>query len=130
MTKTVGGTCGTSGFMDGPLGVNKLSSPDMVGVDTLGNIFVMDSGNKYIRMISTKGRMYTLIQGACFATGRVRAVTSIEIPEAICYRSWIKTSGEPSSHIYVETNIDNSTICVKHITQCDGYTHPLFRTTE
>ena len=55
VTSTIGGICGTKGFMDGPLGINKLSSPDMVGADDEGNIFVMDTGNHYVRMIDKKG---------------------------------------------------------------------------
>eukprot|EP01022_Parablepharisma_sp_SALTPOND_P028866 TRINITY_DN71933_c0_g1_i1.p1 TRINITY_DN71933_c0_g1~~TRINITY_DN71933_c0_g1_i1.p1 ORF type:complete len:264 (-),score=20.52 TRINITY_DN71933_c0_g1_i1:109-900(-) len=127
VTRTIGGICEIEGFMDGPLGVNKLSAPDMVGVDDEGNIFVMDSGNKYIRMIDTKGYMRTLINGACFSTGRKKSTQNVKIPETLCYKEWIKKSGEPLNHIYEGKETVKKTTCVDHITQCNGYTHPLYR---
>ena len=42
-----------------------MNSPELVGVDAEGVVFVLDAGNKYIRMITTDGYMRTLIQGAC-----------------------------------------------------------------
>ena len=39
--ETVAGICGTSGFLDGPLGVSLLKSPELVVVDTLGNIYLL-----------------------------------------------------------------------------------------
>ncbi len=63
--QTYAGVCGTAGFKDGALGQNLLSSPDLVGVDAEGYLFIFDSGNKYIRMVNREGEMVTLIQGAC-----------------------------------------------------------------
>jgi len=127
MVTTVGGICGTPGFLDGPLGVNKLNSPGLVGTDEAGNIFVMDSGNRYVRIIDPDGYMKTLINGACFETGKGKFVQNVNIPETICYKSWIKKSGMPNEHIYIETQTENETKCLKHMTQCEDYIHPLYR---
>jgi len=52
---TYAGLCGEKGFKDGPLGHNRLSYPDNMGIDLDGNIYVYDSGNLYIRLIDTEG---------------------------------------------------------------------------
>lgn len=39
---TYAGTCGTPGFKDGPAGQNFLNSPEMVGVDAEGFLFIYD----------------------------------------------------------------------------------------
>ncbi len=49
---TFAGVCGTKGFRDGPQGQNLLNSPEMVGVDAEGYLFIFDAGNYgYIRMV-------------------------------------------------------------------------------
>jgi len=48
---TVAGICGSPGLIDGPLTVNKLRFPQMVGVDAYGNVFIYDAGNGMIRMM-------------------------------------------------------------------------------
>lgn len=60
----IAGECGSSGFIDGPLGYNRLSYPRNLGVSREGTLFFFDSGNEYIRMVS-KGVVYTLLLGAC-----------------------------------------------------------------
>lgn len=58
---TIAGKCGEAGFKDGIMGANLLNSPELVGVDNLGYIFIYDAGNKYIRMLDLDMTMYTLI---------------------------------------------------------------------
>eukprot|EP00826_Nyctotherus_ovalis_P019863 TRINITY_DN16175_c0_g1_i2.p2 TRINITY_DN16175_c0_g1~~TRINITY_DN16175_c0_g1_i2.p2 ORF type:complete len:109 (+),score=7.03 TRINITY_DN16175_c0_g1_i2:836-1162(+) len=101
----------------------------MVGVDEEGNIFVVDGGNGYIRMINgSDGYMSTLINGGCFATNKFKEAKAVKIYEALCYKKWIKTSGEPSDHIYIEESSgEDLDLCTGHITQCEGYTHPLHK---
>ena len=41
----VAGKCGTSGFLDGPLGYNRLNSPKNIGVSRKGVVYFFDSGN-------------------------------------------------------------------------------------
>lgn len=62
---TVAGVCGSAGFADGVLSVNKMDRPSMVGMDKLGNLFIFDSGNKKIRMMDTTGEVFTLLDGSC-----------------------------------------------------------------
>ena len=54
---TYAGLCGEEGFLDGPFEINRLSYPDNIGVDLDGNIFVYDSGNKFVRMIDPLGNI-------------------------------------------------------------------------
>lgn len=60
----IAGECGSSGFIDGPFGYNRLSYPRNLGVSREGTLFFFDSGSEYIRMVS-KGVVYTLLLGAC-----------------------------------------------------------------
>lgn len=59
------GFCGTPGFLDGPLGYNKLSFPTNLGVSREGVVYFFDSGNEYIRMVALNGEVSTLLLGAC-----------------------------------------------------------------
>ncbi|CAD8151053.1 unnamed protein product [Paramecium pentaurelia] len=65
ITKTIAGICGQSGFKDGLLGMNLFNTPDQMGIDVLGNIFVNDFNNHFIRMITLDGYVNTLISGSC-----------------------------------------------------------------
>lgn len=72
---TIAGKCGDkSGFMDGPLGNNKLNSPTALGLDENGDIWIYDKGNRYIRVLQldptqanwqSKGILVTMLQGVC-----------------------------------------------------------------
>jgi hypothetical protein len=42
-----------------------LNSPEMVGIDSFGYLFIYDAGNKAIRMMEPNGYLHTLIDGAC-----------------------------------------------------------------
>jgi len=58
---TVAGT-GSSGFSgdDGPAMLAQLNYPSGVSVDASGNLYIVDSGNGRIRMVSTSGTITTL----------------------------------------------------------------------
>lgn len=58
---TYAGICTKAGFKDGPYGTNMLNNPELAGVDALGNLFIHDSGNGYVRMVTVEGFMYTLL---------------------------------------------------------------------
>lgn len=36
-----------------------------MGIDVLGNLFIYDLGNRFMRKIDPAGLVYTLINGAC-----------------------------------------------------------------
>lgn len=74
IVKTIAGRCGIQGFMDGPLGNNLLNTPTKLGMDDFGNIWIYETGNSYIRMLSLdptqenwteKGLLHTMIKGVC-----------------------------------------------------------------
>lgn len=49
----VAGECGTSGFMDGPTGFNKLNRPTSLGISRSGVLYFYDEGNEYMRKLET-----------------------------------------------------------------------------
>jgi hypothetical protein len=61
----VAGICGSQGFLDGPMGYNKLNFPRNLGVTRAGTVYFFDSGNEYIRIINSNGNVETLLLGAC-----------------------------------------------------------------
>src|SRR5450759_5776014 len=52
---------GTAGFADGDVTAAQFSSPNAVALDSKGNLYIADTGNQRIRMIS--GRLITTIAG-------------------------------------------------------------------
>ena len=118
---TFAGICGTSGFKDGPFGVNLFNEPKGIGIDKMGNLFVYDSGNNYMRMIYTNGTVYTLIQGACFEYKMEDNIVNdygYKHIRLLCFKNWIKTYGEPSEHIYKSSE---ETTCFDNIVYCSNY---------
>lgn len=95
----------TKGFKDGPQGQNLLNSPEMVGVDAEGFLFIFDQGNDgYIRMVEPYPPylMHTLTQGACMEDRTVippKIPFQLKLRPMLCYRKWIKTSGLPDEHL-------------------------------
>lgn len=94
------------------------NSPTQMGIDSIGNLFVYDSGNKYMRLIQPDGIVYTLLNGACRQDIRFSPIfyQTLQIRKLICLKNWIKLSGEPSEHIL--TQDDDMTICSNHFTLC------------
>ncbi len=41
-TEVIAGNCGESGFLDGPLGFNRLNKPTSIGVDAKGVVYFFD----------------------------------------------------------------------------------------
>ena len=122
---TYAGLCKVKGFRDGPIGVNRFDTPKGIGVDSYGNVFVYDSGNRYMRMIDTSGFVHTLINGACFEYTMEDYVNNeygFKNEKLLCFRKWIKNSGNPNQHIYVK---ESSDICYDNIVGCEGYSSDL-----
>ncbi len=59
-SSTYAGT-GTAGFMDGESGSALFNLPTDIEFDSKGNLYVVDSGNKRIRKISTSGQVTTVV---------------------------------------------------------------------
>lgn len=118
---TFAGVCTEKGFKDGPLGVNKFNEPQGIGIDSYGNIYVFDSGNKYMRFISPDGYVHTFIHGACqdYKLGiGVENIYKYKSQYLLCFRKWIKNSGEPSEHIYYS---NDEKYCFDNIVNCPNY---------
>eukprot|EP00347_Sterkiella_histriomuscorum_P014857 403359260 len=118
---TYAGICGKPGFKDGVFGSNLLYHPELVGVDADGILFIFDAGNKYIRMVETNQYMHTMIQGACkedLNTIPPKIPFQLKLRPMICYKTWIKTSGQPEGHL-VNSGITRSTECLdEHYVNC------------
>ena len=118
---TFAGECTQKGFKDGPLGVNRFNEPKGIGIDSYGNIYVYDSGNRYIRLISPDGYVHTLIHGACFDYKYgiyIENNYKYKNEYLLCFRNWIKNSGEPKDHIYYSSNEE---YCYDNIVNCKNY---------
>jgi sugar lactone lactonase YvrE len=63
---------GTAGFRDGPAGQARFNGPIGVAVDGAGNVYVADTYNDRIRLITPDGQVKTLAGGSApgFADGR------------------------------------------------------------
>jgi hypothetical protein len=61
----VAGTCGVSGFLDGPIGYSRLNLPRNLGISREGILYFFDSGNEYIRIVTEDQNVETLLLGAC-----------------------------------------------------------------
>lgn len=118
---TFAGECTEKGFKDGPLGINRFNEPKGIGIDSYGNIYVYDSGNRYIRFISPDGYVHTLIHGACFEYKNginIENDFNYKSEQLLCFRKWIKNSGEPIEHIYYHNNEE---YCYENIVNCKNY---------
>ena len=65
--------------------------------------------------------MKTLINGACFSYNMIeykKELFNYKDKYLLCFKNWIKDSGEPSEHI-VNDESDNQT-CDKHYVLCEG----------
>lgn len=63
---TYAGVSGARGSVDGPRLAARFSFPEGIAVDTIGNVYVADTDNETIRMISASGTVTTLAGSAGF----------------------------------------------------------------
>jgi len=130
------GECTQKGFKDGPLQTARFNFPSLIGLDAQGYMYVLDEGNKYVRLIDMQNKqVMTLLNGAC---RRAQEIDSTYAPlpyynvsesqlgtlmiQMVCVSGMVKTSGEPSEHIYKETQVEN---CLDHDILCGERSHPL-----
>lgn len=118
VSTTYAGICQTPGFQDGPLGQNLFNYPESLGVDVFGNVFVYDSGNKYIRMIKNDGCVVTLVPGACRKDMRYQAKAlpkyNLVNDYVTCYRQWMNSTAGDS----ICYSGNDSNFCYDEIFQC------------
>jgi hypothetical protein len=134
---TIAGRCGVVGFKDGPLGNNLLNNPTALGLSEEGDIWIYDKGNSYIRVLQMtpfedgwleKGELSTMLKGVC--RDKPNHISPLYSSPAsrysVCYSNWIKTSGEPSSHIFDKTMLKN--YCTDLFSKCKEFegVHPLY----
>lgn len=99
---TLAGT-GVAGNTDGPAASATFNNPSAVAVDSAGNVYVADTGNSTIRMISTTGTVST-ISGTAGTTGSnngAEASATYNHPQGIAL--------DASGNIYI-ADTDNSVI--------------------
>jgi streptogramin lyase len=58
---TVAGLAGTAGFVDGPAARSRFSGPRAAAFDAAGNLYVADSDNLAIRVLTSKGEVTTVV---------------------------------------------------------------------
>lgn len=111
----------------------------MKGLSPTGDLYVLDSGNGFIRKVTTEGKkckqqynfegfVSTMLHGTCkdsVFSGPKTVLGSMKINSVTCYDNWIKTSGLPDSHIWKELTPLES--CFKQTLLCDEgkSTHPI-----
>jgi sugar lactone lactonase YvrE len=104
VVSTLAGTPGVTGSADGTGSAAQFHGPNGVAVDTKGNIFVADSGNNTIRMVTPGGSVSTLagnsdpLNGAGFADG-VGAAAKFNVPNEVAV--------DASGNIYVADFLNN-----------------------
>ena len=57
---TLAGSAGVGGFVDGPSAMARFQSPHGVAVDSVGNVYVADTGNRAVRKINPAGAVVTI----------------------------------------------------------------------
>ncbi|MDR2676289.1 MAG: hypothetical protein LBC18_15855, partial [Opitutaceae bacterium] len=57
---TLAGSAGESGFIDGTASAARFNGPDAVAADAAGNIYIADTANNAIRMITAAGSVSTI----------------------------------------------------------------------
>ena len=75
MVKTVAGSAGNTGYVNGTNSVARFSNPQSLAVDAAGNVFIADTGNQVIRKMTAAGMVSTVTNGlARFASPRAVAI--------------------------------------------------------
>ena len=69
MVSTVAGRAGSFGYVNGTVSAARFNGPTAVAVDAAGNLYVTDSGNSCIRMITPGGVVSTLAGAGPAQTG-------------------------------------------------------------
>jgi sugar lactone lactonase YvrE len=101
---TLAGTAGTLGSADGTGTAASFTNPEGVAVNASGNVYVADSGDNKIRMVTSAGVVTTLAGGGDYTTSGsadgTGTVASFNYPEGIA----VDTSG----NLYVADTVNNT----------------------
>ncbi|MBM3269761.1 MAG: hypothetical protein FJZ01_19185 [Candidatus Sericytochromatia bacterium] len=83
MTMAGTGTAGEDG--DGPDATRQaLSSPTRVAIDSLGNVFFSDTGNRLVRCVDPRGRLFTVAGGGTSPPGEAADIaTDVALQEPL-----------------------------------------------
>jgi len=73
VVSTLAGQAGKADKADGVGSAARFNAPRSVAVDTLGNVFVADGGNRAIRLISTEGVVTTIAAASPFTAAAASA---------------------------------------------------------
>jgi DNA-binding beta-propeller fold protein YncE len=111
---TVAGTPGVCGSRDGRGGSAQFCDPQDVGVDTWGNVYVVDTGNSTIRMVNDKGDVSTLAgqAGSCAAVDGSAGVSRLCAPSGITVDGNDLYIADTGNSTIRRINLDNVTSTV------------------
>jgi sugar lactone lactonase YvrE len=71
---TIAGAAGTPGFVNGQASAARFKAVNSIAIDTTGNLYVADTGNRAIRKISSSGVVTTFADGSNGQFGEPRGV--------------------------------------------------------
>ena len=108
-TLTLAGVAGVRGKTDGPPGTNRFSSPRGVAVDRIGNVYVADSANYAIRLITLDNHVQTVSGGTFGARDSVGTSTQYMQPWGIVI--------DPAGNIFVTDAVANTVRKISAVTR-------------
>ena len=94
----------------------------MVGMDSVGNMFIYDGGNKKIRMLDTNGEMFTMIDGACREDNTVPILDppfDLKIRGTVCYKKWRTTTKQEDFNYYPGADETQTEVAMEASTNTD-----------
>ena len=95
---TLAGTPGTAGLLDGPAATAVFNQPTVLALDPLGNVYVGDTGNGALRLISTGGVVSTVATGFKQLSGlAVDASGNVYVADAAVHALYVLASLKPST---------------------------------
>ena len=104
---TKAGTANSKGFIDGAAAVAQFSTPASVARDSIGNLFVADSGNNRIRMITPAGVTSTIAGGGYGFADGLGSNARFAFPSGVAV-------GPGDNNVYVS---DTNNTCIRKLTR-------------
>ncbi|WP_166647238.1 choice-of-anchor D domain-containing protein [Prosthecobacter fusiformis] len=107
VVSTKAGIAETSGLVNGSLAVAQFSNPGGIARDTFGNLFIADSGNNSIRMVSSTGLVSTIA-----GTSTYGFVDGPGFSAQFAFPSAVAVG--PDGNVYVS---DTNNTCIRKLTR-------------